>query len=63
VKRFEQEERDRLQGILDECREYGDLTNWEYDFVESVCDQFESGRNLSGRQVEILEKIYEEKVC
>lgn len=35
------------------------LTKWEEEFIDSVKDQFDSKGNLSDRQCEILEKIYE----
>ena len=38
------------------------LTAWESSFVVSLADQMDQGRNLSERQVEILERIYVEKV-
>jgi hypothetical protein len=37
------------------------LTKWEQEFVESVDEQRTSGRRLSERQAEILERIYSEK--
>lgn len=47
-----------LDVLLDEsCRI--DLTKWESDFIFSLNDQFEKRRNLSNRQCEILERIYD----
>lgn len=37
------------------------LTTWEQDFVESLRTQRQSGRRLSDKQAEILERIYAEK--
>jgi hypothetical protein len=37
------------------------LTNWEQSFIESLTDQWDRSGHLSDRQVEILEKIYDEK--
>jgi hypothetical protein len=36
-----------------------ELTNWESDFIVSIDNQFENRGNLSDRQCEILEKIYD----
>jgi len=38
-----------------------DLTKWEEDFIENITNWLDSGRNLSERQAEILERIYAEK--
>lgn len=38
-----------------------ELTEWEEDFVESVRGQLQKGRELSDRQIEILERIYTQK--
>jgi hypothetical protein len=38
------------------------LTEWEQSFMESVTDQMDRQRHLSERQIEILERIYTEKV-
>lgn len=37
------------------------LTKWEEDFISSIGTQLENGRELSERQLEILERIYAEK--
>lgn len=34
------------------------LTPWEEDFIESLRAQMDTGRPLTERQVEILERIY-----
>ena len=47
-----------LAVIADEGR---NLSKWEEDFVASLEEQRESGRKLSERQAEILERIYAEK--
>ena len=39
-----------------------DLTAWESQFMESITEQFERKGGLSERQIEILERIYTEKV-
>ena len=35
-----------------------ELTKWETDFVSSIAEQFEQRDNLSDKQCEILERIY-----
>lgn len=35
------------------------LTEWEQDFIYSVYDQFEKKGDLSLKQTEILERIYD----
>jgi len=37
-------------------------SQWECDFVESVSSQLEEGRNLSPKQISIIDGIYE-KAC
>ena len=34
------------------------LSDWEREFIDSVRRQLESRRNLSDRQLEVLEKIW-----
>jgi hypothetical protein len=38
-----------------------DLTEWEQGFVESVEEQSDSGKVLTKKQMDKLEKIYKEK--
>jgi hypothetical protein len=38
------------------------LTKWETEFVESLTEQYDEGHNFSGRQLEILNEIYEKHV-
>lgn len=38
------------------------LTAWENEFIESISDQLDRRGDLSDRQIEILERIVEEKV-
>lgn len=40
-----------------------DLTSWETDFLDSIREQVASGRRLSERQAEIVERIYAEKTA
>lgn len=38
-----------------------DVTDWEKDFLNSIYSQIENGKlvtELSGKQVEVIEKIY-----
>lgn len=35
------------------------MTDWEVDFIASISDQLDAGRDLSERQMEILERIWE----
>ena len=35
------------------------LTGWESDFIDSILDQFRSKGDLSNKQCEILERIYD----
>lgn len=49
---------EQLSGMCDT----GDLTDWENDFVTSICDHYERAkkdtRRLSVKQVEIVQRIY-----
>ena len=38
------------------------LSQWEKDFVDSIQDQFDRSGHLSEKQIDILERIYTEKV-
>jgi hypothetical protein len=53
-------DRTRLQEVFDaiEADEGFHLTSWEIDFFGSVRDQRNSGRPLSDKQLEIIERIY-----
>lgn len=48
-----------LESISTEGR---NLTKWEQDFVDSVAEQFKARGSLSSKQIEVLERIYTEKV-
>ncbi len=48
---------DRLEAIAP-----ASLTQWEEEFVDSVSAQFDRSHSVSDRQMEILERIYNEKV-
>jgi len=55
-------ERSVIESWIYACREHAErLTKWEQDFIESVSEQFDAGRDLSERQREILERIYADK--
>ena len=49
-----------VQEIIEVAEEA--LTEWEVDFIGSIESQLSQGRELSERQEEALEKIYN-KVC
>jgi hypothetical protein len=44
-----------LDGLSNERR----LTEWEKNFVESITDQWTSRRSLSGKQKEVLGRIWD----
>jgi hypothetical protein len=51
-----------IQYMLDACdtaSSNDELTEWESNFIQSVREQFSIHMNLSNRQCEILEKIYD----
>ena len=59
---------DRIMEQLDANQEYidrvehcqldnGELNGWEDEFLESLKDQLESGKEMSEKQLETLEKI------
>lgn len=46
--------------LIDYCMEHSDeLTNWEADFVDSIQNQLYDDMDLSDRQFERLNEIYE----
>lgn len=51
----------RIVGDLLELEE--GLTEWEIDFLESLSSQLEEGRTLTERQKEVLDRVYEDRVC
>ena len=54
--------REQLQRFVEDIQEHGvNVSKWESDFVESLAEQLEQRRNLSDRQVEILDRIYSER--
>ncbi len=52
------------QSLIDACLTESKkrLGKWEVDFLTSVADQLSNTGSLSEKQVEILERIYTEKV-
>lgn len=50
-----------IKDWIEQCILSHKLTKWERDFVESIQDQFDDTGSISGRQEEILERIYAEK--
>ena len=52
-----------IKEMLDRTAHEGvNLTKWEEDFIESISNQFDIRNSLSDKQIDILEKIYTEKV-
>lgn len=47
---------------VEEIRQNGrGLSDWELNFIMSIKRQLEEGRQLSIKQTEVLDRIYEEK--
>ena len=55
------ENRKKMIGyMLIDCRKmFDDLMAWEKGFIESIEEQFHDKKDLTYRQAEILEKIYD----
>lgn len=54
--------REDQDAALETVERYGvNLTAWEEEFIGSLRAQLSAGRQLSERQVEVLERIYAEK--
>jgi len=53
--------KDMIERMLKSLEDYppDGLTKWEEDYLVSITDQFKMGRNLSDKQCEILERIYD----
>lgn len=50
-----------VQQMADQCEaliDTTDVSKWESDFLESVCEHMRFRRQLSEKQIEILERIY-----
>jgi hypothetical protein len=47
-----------LYYLVDEPEEK-DLTSWERDFIHSIFEQFQHRLDLTNKQCEILERIYD----
>ena len=48
-----------LNHLMNILRVDGVLTKWEEEFIQSIYIQFEKKGNLSNKQCEILERIYD----
>ena len=47
------------EAMINDCADYESrLTPWEFDFITSLQDRLGMGRELSERQAEVLEKIW-----
>ena len=53
-----------LRTMIEEINDIADeiCSEWEYDFMGSITEQFEERGSLSEKQEEILERIYK-KAC
>lgn len=53
-----------LKRMIEEINEVAEeiCTEWEYEFMESISEQYEERGSLSDKQEEVLERIYE-KAC
>lgn len=59
-----QEEKDKVQEILDDCSEVMGVRNcpfspWQKDFIESVASQFEDGGFLTSPQYDKLVEVWD----
>lgn len=48
-----------IKRMIDVSLDKEDITEWERDFLQSINEQFTRKNNLSDRQCEILEEIYD----
>lgn len=46
---------------IEACLESSRITSWEQGFLESLSEDLDNGWELSERQAEILERIYNER--
>lgn len=53
-----------MRTMIEEINEIAEeiCTEWEYDFMGSVTEQFEEKGQLSEKQTEIVERIYKKAV-
>jgi hypothetical protein len=57
-----QERMDHWRQQVDRIQQWGHhLTKWELDFVASIEERLDLGRPLTDRQVEVLDKIEDER--
>jgi hypothetical protein len=50
---------DEIYEVLDRLRDEGHITDWEYEFIESLRER---GGDYTEKQSDILDRIYD-KVC
>jgi hypothetical protein len=51
---------DEYMTLIEDCENRSDrLTDWEADFVDSLRRRLEDGNNLTPRQLETLENLWE----
>jgi hypothetical protein len=55
-----EQRRSMISYMIDSCKYNDNLTEWETNFILSISDQFEMNGNLTDRQCEKLEQIYDE---
>jgi hypothetical protein len=51
--------REMISNMISVCRDSLFITEWEANFILSIEEQFEGRGNLTNRQCEILERIYD----
>jgi hypothetical protein len=54
-----EQRRSMISYMIDSCKYNDNLTEWETNFILSISDQFEMNGNLTDRQCEKLEQIYD----
>jgi len=55
--------RDYYQDKIDDLvamkdRDHSPFSTWEDDFIDSIADQFEDGKKLSEKQMEMVDKLW-----
>ena len=53
-----QQKVEEIVEVLDALRDEGVISDWEYNFMESIKER----ESLSDKQIDVLDRIYE-KVC
>jgi len=55
-----EEKKKMIDYMINSCKlDPNNLTDWEFEFISSIEEQFSKKNTLSTRQCEILEKIYD----